>query len=65
LRSYTINSAHCMFWEKSIGSIELGKYADLVVWSRDLDDTRPEELLKTEAELTFVAGEIVHSKSSE
>ncbi|HUS79274.1 MAG TPA: amidohydrolase family protein [Patescibacteria group bacterium] len=65
LRSYTINSAHCMFWEKILGSIELGKYADLVVWSRDLDDTRPEELLKTEAELTFVAGEIVYSKSSE
>jgi predicted amidohydrolase YtcJ len=41
LRAVTIWAAHQMFLEKKIGSIEVGKYADLAVWDRDFYcDTR-------------------------
>ncbi|MFN8573099.1 MAG: amidohydrolase [Gemmatimonadaceae bacterium] len=36
LRSHTIWAAHQMFLEKKTGSIEVGKYADLAVWDRDM-----------------------------
>ena len=32
----TIWAAHQMFLEDEIGSVEVGKYADLAVWDRDL-----------------------------
>jgi predicted amidohydrolase YtcJ len=60
LRLYTINSAYCMFWEKNIGSLEAGKYADLVVWSGDLYQTPPEKLLDLKVLMTMVNGEIVY-----
>ncbi|MFA9437779.1 MAG: amidohydrolase, partial [Candidatus Bathyarchaeota archaeon] len=63
LRLCTINSAYCMFWEDQIGSLEPGKYADLVVWSRDFIDLPSEELLNQKVELTMVNGEIVYSRA--
>ncbi|TRO52925.1 amidohydrolase, partial [Candidatus Bathyarchaeota archaeon] len=36
LRTYTIWSARHVFMEDKIGSLEPGKYADMVVWDRDL-----------------------------
>jgi len=35
LRAVTIWAAHQMFLEQKIGSVEVGKYADLAVWDRD------------------------------
>ena len=61
LRLYTINSAYCMFWEDKIGSLEPGKYADLVVWSGDMYSVPIDEILDLKVEMTLVGGEIVHS----
>ena len=36
LRSYTIWAAHQMFLDDRIGSIEVGKDADIAVWDRNL-----------------------------
>ena len=36
LKSYTIWAAHTMFLDDRVGSIEVGKDADLAVWDRDL-----------------------------
>ncbi|MGV8120496.1 MAG: amidohydrolase family protein [Candidatus Xenobiia bacterium LiM19] len=38
IRHWTIDSARALFWEKEIGSIEVGKCADLVLFSVDLND---------------------------
>ena len=35
LRAVTIWAARQMFLETKVGSIEVGKYADLAVWDRD------------------------------
>ncbi len=65
LRTYTINSAHCMFWEDKIGSLEPGKYADLVVWSKSMYEVTPEELIDLRVEITMVGGEVVNEAGDE
>ncbi|MBT3283547.1 amidohydrolase family protein [Candidatus Bathyarchaeota archaeon] len=64
MRLCTINSAYCMFWENQIGSLELGKYADLVIWSEDFIDLPSEELLNQKVETTMVNGESVYLRDS-
>ena len=59
LKTYTWNSAYCMFWEDNIGSLEQGKYADLLVWSMNPLDVEPEKLLEMSPEATMVSGEWV------
>jgi predicted amidohydrolase YtcJ len=59
-RTYTWNSAYCMFWEKNIGSLETGKYADLLVWKENPLVVEPETLLNLSPEATMVAGEWVY-----
>ncbi|KAG5511955.1 hypothetical protein JKF63_07780 [Porcisia hertigi] len=40
LRAYTYEGAHGMFMEDHLGTLEVGKYADITVWTADwLDDT--------------------------
>src|SRR5207237_9038581 len=41
LRAYTIDAAYAGFSEKSLGSLEPGKLADMVVLGRNLFDTPP------------------------
>ncbi|MGD9905259.1 MAG: amidohydrolase [Vicinamibacterales bacterium] len=60
LRSYTIWAAHTMFLDDRVGSIEPGKEADLAVWDRDPYTVPTAELKDMKAELTLLAGRIVH-----
>ncbi len=60
LRIHTMGSAYAGFAEDSTGSIEPGKYADLVIWSHDLYSLAPGELNELAAEMTIVGGEIVY-----
>ena len=58
IRSYTLNAAYAAFEEKSKGSIEVGKLADLVVLSED--PQRASKLIRDiKVEMTFVGGERV------
>ena len=62
LRSYTLWAAHTMFMENRIGSIEVGKDADLAVWDRN-PYTMPSASLKDlVCEMTFVRGKAVYRK---
>ena len=60
IRVYTYNGAYAHFEERSKGSIEPGKLADLTVLSRDILTTPPEEIREITADLTLVDGRIVH-----
>jgi len=60
LRAYTAGSAYSIFADGDRGGLEVGKRADLVVWSDDLFAVEPAALLKARADLTVVGGQIVH-----
>jgi predicted amidohydrolase YtcJ len=59
LRSVTIWAARQMFLETKIGSIEVGKYADLAVWDRNPYQVRISDLKEMRCELTLFSGKIV------
>jgi predicted amidohydrolase YtcJ len=63
LRAYTIDAAYAGFSEKSLGSIEPGKLADIVVIDRDLFETPPNEINTVPVRLTIVGGKLVYDKS--
>jgi predicted amidohydrolase YtcJ len=60
LRSMTIWAAHQMFLEKKIGSVEVGKYADLAVWDRDLYTVATAQLKDLKCLLTIFDGKVVY-----
>ncbi|MFN8581126.1 MAG: amidohydrolase [Gemmatimonadaceae bacterium] len=62
LKSFTIWGAHQMFLEKKTGSIEVGKYADLAVWDRDLYAVPTSELKDMQCLLTVFNGRIVYQR---
>ena len=64
LRAYTIDAAFAGFSESSLGSLEPGKLADLVILDRNLFDTPPEELNAVPIRATIVGGKIVYDKES-
>lgn len=65
LRAQTIWAAHQMFLEDRIGSIEVGKDADIAVWDRGLDTVPTDDLKDLKAELTLMQGRVVfHDPSS-
>lgn len=60
LKSYTIWAAHQMFLENQIGSIEVGKDADIAVWDRDLYSIPADDLKNLKCELTLLRGREVY-----
>lgn len=58
LRGYTINGAYQLRKEAEIGSIEVGKRADLVALQADLFGVRPEEVHSVPITLTMMDGRI-------
>jgi predicted amidohydrolase YtcJ len=63
LKSFTIWGAHQMFLEKKTGSIEVGKYADLAVWDRDLYTIPTEQIKDMQCQLTVFDGRIVYQRA--
>ena len=59
LRVHTMGSAYAGFAEKETGSLEPGKYADMVIWSKDLYTMAPSEIADFKAEMTIVEGKIL------
>ncbi len=58
--AYTRGSAYAAFAENQVGSLEVGKFADLAVLSQDIFSVRPDRLGKTAVVMTLVGGKIVH-----
>lgn len=62
LETYTINGAYSAFEEDIKGSLTPGKYADLIVLSKNLLTVDYEEIPSAEVEMTFVGGELRYKK---
>jgi predicted amidohydrolase YtcJ len=62
LAAYTINGAYLMHQEKETGSLEVGKFADVIVLSRDLSKIPPEEIGAVGVTRTIIEGKTVFSK---
>jgi predicted amidohydrolase YtcJ len=62
LKSYTIWAAHQMFLDQRIGSLEVGKDADIAVWDRNLYAVPSAQLKDLVCEMTLLAGQVVYKK---
>ena len=60
IRSYTINGAYLLGMEDQIGSLEVGKYADLVVLDRNVLTAPAEQIHETRVLLTMMNGKVFH-----
>ena len=57
---WTMNSAYFTFDENKLGSIEVGKLADLLVIDRPILEIEPEEIEKTKVLKTYLGGKVVY-----
>ncbi len=62
LRSYTLNGAYASFQEDILGSLTLGKLADITVLSKDIMTVPEDEILEAEVLYTIVGGKIAYQK---
>lgn len=62
IEAYTLNSAYAMRQEQRVGSIEVGKLADLVVIDRDLFEASVNEIRNTQVVMTLLDGEIIYQR---
>jgi predicted amidohydrolase YtcJ len=58
LKSYTIDPAYAAFEEESKGTLKVGKYADVVVLSKDILAVPESEIPSTEIRYTIVGGKV-------
>jgi predicted amidohydrolase YtcJ len=59
---YTTGAAYSCFMEDYLGTLEPGKYADLVVLSDDIFTIDPVEIENVQVDLTVVEGEVVYRR---
>ena len=62
VRLYTINNAYLHHEEKSKGSLEPGKLADLIVIDRDILKCPAKDVAKTKVLDTIVGGKVVFGR---
>ncbi|MEP6736054.1 MAG: amidohydrolase family protein, partial [Chryseolinea sp.] len=62
IKAYTISAAKVILLEKSIGSLEVGKQADLVLLDRDFATVSSESVKDTKVLWTIFGGKVVYRK---
>ena len=60
LAAYTINGAYGMHQEEQTGSLEVGKFADLVILEKNLFEIPVDEIGKVRVVRTILAGKTVY-----
>ena len=60
LKAYTLDSAYVLDLEKSIGSLEVGKLADVVVLEKDLYKIPPSDISTTKVKMTMMNGNVTY-----
>ena len=62
IRSYTLDNAYSAFEDDVKGSLTPGKYADIVVLSKDILTVEENEIPNTQVDYTIVGGEVRHAR---
>jgi predicted amidohydrolase YtcJ len=62
LKSFTWNAAYASHSEKDLGSLEVGKLADMVLLDKNVMTAEPKEILATQVVTTIIGGEVVYEK---
>ena len=62
LKMYTRGSAHALFRDDEVGSLEKGKRADMVVLSHDPTAVDPDYIEKIDVQQTYVDGELLFER---
>lgn len=64
IRANTYGAAYCMGEEDEIGSLEVGKLADLIVLDQNLFEVDPHDIYKTKVLFTMMDGVVRHQDES-
>ena len=62
LKSFTWNAAYAAHSETDLGSLEVGKLADMVLLDKDIMTVEPKEILATHPIMTIVGGEVIYER---
>jgi predicted amidohydrolase YtcJ len=62
LRANTMGAAHQLGLDDKVGSIEVGKLADLIVLDRNIFEVRPHEIHNTKVVMTVMNGQVRHEQ---
>lgn len=62
IKAYTLNGAYIMRQEDKVGSIEIGKEADLIILDRNILEIGVNNIADTQVEKTYLRGKIVFEK---
>lgn len=62
LRGFTLDAAYAAFQEDTLGSLEVGKWADFLILSDDVMTVDAEAILTIEPVATYLAGEAVYTR---
>lgn len=62
VRGFTIDAAYQLHMEDQIGSIEIGKKADLVVLNQDIFEVDAYDIHRTEVVVTVMDGDVVYER---
>jgi len=65
VNAYTYGSAYARFSEDRLGTLEVGKEADLAVLSQDIFSVKPEDIGKTKVLTTMIAGKVVFTEAKQ
>jgi predicted amidohydrolase YtcJ len=63
IKGYTLNAAYAGHREKTEGSLEPGKLADLIIVSQNVFEVDPHHLVDTKMVLTMVGGRLVYEQT--
>jgi predicted amidohydrolase YtcJ len=62
INGYTLDAAFAGHREKTEGSLEPGKLADLIIVSQNVFEIDPHHLVDTKVELTMAGGRVVYEQ---
>jgi predicted amidohydrolase YtcJ len=65
LKAYTAGPAYGTFREHELGTLEVGKLADLVVLEQNLFEVPVEEIPDTKVQVTIVDGKVVYDHTGD